>query len=245
MRHDHRPFWLRQAMTAYESWHTRHFLYPAFDSVGDGCAVTKPWKVHVFGASVHMGQHVELRAASDGPIRFTTWRYTTWQGEPAQGCIRIGDCCLIGPGVRIQAARSVELHEAVMLASGVLISDSDWHDLYNRLDSPGRSLPVVIGENAWIGDSALVLKGSRIGRNSIIGAGSVVAGVVPDNVIAAGNPARVLRHLDPDRATVSRSQLYADPQGLDRLTEGLYRYALQKNSLAGWLRTRLMPNRGD
>ncbi|MGF1457309.1 MAG: acyltransferase [Alphaproteobacteria bacterium] len=245
MRQDHRPYWLRQIMDAYESWHSQHFLAPAFDTMGPGCSVTKPWNVHVFGGNIHMGRHVEVRAAQDGPIRFTTWRRPDGDGQLAQGRIRIGDCCLIGPGVRIQAARSVELHDAVMLASRVLVSDADWHGLYDRVESPGRSLPVVIGENAWIGDSALVLKGSRIGRNSIIGAGSVVAGVVPDNVIAAGNPARVLRRLDPERPCVSRLALYADPAALQGLTDGLYRYALKGNSLAAWLRTRVLPRRGD
>jgi maltose O-acetyltransferase len=50
----------------------------------------------------------------------------------------------------------------------------------------------------WIGMGSLVLKGASVGDNSIIGAGSVVVGHIPANVIAAGVPARVVRQLDPE-----------------------------------------------
>lgn len=52
---------------------------------------------------------------------------------------------------------------------------------------------VVIGENVWIGSSAVILPGVTIGRNSVIGAGSVVSRDIPENVVAVGNPCRVLR----------------------------------------------------
>ena len=54
---------------------------------------------------------------------------------------------------------------------------------------------VIIEENVWIGEKSIVLKGSKIGKNSIIGAGSVVNGVVPENVVFAGNPAREVKNL--------------------------------------------------
>ena len=57
------------------------------------------------------------------------------------------------------------------------------------------NLPVHIGNNVWIGSGALVMPGVKIGDNTVIGAGSVVTHDIPDNVIAVGNPCRVLRKI--------------------------------------------------
>ena len=66
-----------------------------------------------------------------------------------------------------------------MIASNVYISDSDWHDPYNRILTPGASKEVYISKNAWIGEGSKIAKGVRIGRNSIIGLGSIVVSNVP------------------------------------------------------------------
>lgn len=55
--------------------------------------------------------------------------------------------------------------------------------------------PIVIGNNVWLGGGAIVLPGVTIGDNSVIGAGSVVTKDIPANVVAVGNPARIVRHL--------------------------------------------------
>lgn len=55
--------------------------------------------------------------------------------------------------------------------------------------------PIVIGNNVWLGGGAIVLPGVTIGDNSVIGAGSVVTKDIPANVVAVGNPARVVRNL--------------------------------------------------
>ena len=62
------------------------------------------------------------------------------------------------------------------------------------------NLPVHIGENVWLGAGVIVLPGVTIGENSVIGAGSVVTKDIPANVVAVGNPCRVLREItDRDR----------------------------------------------
>lgn len=57
------------------------------------------------------------------------------------------------------------------------------------------NLPVVIKRNAWIGAGSVILPGVTVGENSVIGAGSVVTKDIPDNVVAVGNPCRVLREI--------------------------------------------------
>lgn len=94
-----------------------------------------------------------------------------------------------GPGIRIG--------ERALLGSYVEIFDSDFHDLraeHRRGGSPRMGL-VELGEDVFIGDGVKILKGVVIGPRSVIGAGSVVTSEIPAGVIAAGNPARVVRTL--------------------------------------------------
>jgi acetyltransferase-like isoleucine patch superfamily enzyme len=99
-----------------------------------------------------------------------------------------------GPGIRIGAR--------ALLGSCVEIFDSDFHDLRpnRRRDGQPRMGSVELGEDVFIGDGVKVLKGVSIGAHSVIGAGSVVTSSIPAGVIAAGNPARVIRELDGEPA---------------------------------------------
>lgn len=60
----------------------------------------------------------------------------------------------------------------------------------------GIAKPITIGDNVWTGGNAVVMMGVTIGRNAVIGAGSVVTKDIPDNAVAVGNPARVIRYID-------------------------------------------------
>jgi acetyltransferase-like isoleucine patch superfamily enzyme len=84
-----------------------------------------------------------------------------------------------------------------LFGADVEIFDSDFHDLHpdRRHDGDQRMLPIEIGDNVYVGMGVRILKGASIGSNSVIGAGSVVTGKIPANVIAAGNPCRVIREL--------------------------------------------------
>jgi acetyltransferase-like isoleucine patch superfamily enzyme len=99
-----------------------------------------------------------------------------------------------GPGIRIGAH--------ALIGSEVTIYDSDFHDLRpgHRHDGEPAMAAVELGENVFIGDRVTILKGVQIGDHSVIGAGSVVTRSIPEGVIAAGNPARVIRSLGaPER----------------------------------------------
>lgn len=56
-----------------------------------------------------------------------------------------------------------------------------------------KKRPVVIGEGCFLGANSIILKGTTLGKNVLVGAGSVVSGTFPDNVIIAGNPARIIK----------------------------------------------------
>ena len=67
-----------------------------------------------------------------------------------------------------------------------------------RRDKWEAAQPITIGDNVWLGGGAIVLPGVTIGENTVVGAGSVVTRDLPANVVAVGNPARVVRSLDAD-----------------------------------------------
>jgi len=105
--------------------------------------------------------------------------------------LKIGDGCGFS-GTTIGCFVHVELGKNVRCGANTLITDSDWHQ-----DDPraGNPKPVIIEDNVWLGYGVIVLKGVTIGKNSVIGAGSVVTRSIPSNVIAAGNPCRIVKNL--------------------------------------------------
>lgn len=111
--------------------------------------------------------------------------------------VRIGDNCGFS-GTVIAAFQSIVLGDSVICGANTLITDSNWHPEDPRSGMPA---PVRIEDNVWLGVNVIVLKGVSIGKNSVIGAGSVVASDVPSNVIAAGNPCRTIKPLAVPVAT--------------------------------------------
>jgi acetyltransferase-like isoleucine patch superfamily enzyme len=106
--------------------------------------------------------------------------------------ITIGNNCGFS-GCIIGAAKSIKLGNNVRCGANTVIIDSDWHFDDARIGPPKE---VIINDNVWLGINVVVLKGVTIGENSIIGANSVVTKDVPPNVIAAGNPCKMIRKLD-------------------------------------------------
>lgn len=103
-------------------------------------------------------------------------------------------------GGTICAEKSITIGDHVWVGGNCTIADTDFHPLRlaDRLARPldGATAPVVIEDGVFIGMQSLVLKGVTIGAHSVIGAGSVVTRDIPPGVIAAGNPARVIRELE-------------------------------------------------
>lgn len=90
--------------------------------------------------------------------------------------IRIGADCQIGPNVQ-------------------LLTPTHPVEPQPRRDKLEAARPITMGDNVWLGGGVIVCPGVTIGDNSVIGAGSVVTRDVPANVVAAGNPARVIRRI--------------------------------------------------
>ncbi len=106
--------------------------------------------------------------------------------------IEIGDNCGFS-GTVIGAALHIKLGNNVRCGANTLITDSDWHtDDYRT----GKDKEVIIEDNVWLGYGVKVLKGVHIGKNSLIGANSVVTKDIPANVIAAGSPAKVVKTIN-------------------------------------------------
>ena len=111
--------------------------------------------------------------------------------------IHIGDGCSILFRFQCNAAECVRIGRNVLIASNVLICDSDHVVVPGGIPvtSNGKFVtrPVRVEDNCWIGQNAVILKGVTIGHDSIVGANSVVTRDVPPRSIVAGNPARVVK----------------------------------------------------
>ena len=110
----------------------------------------------------------------------------------AKAEIKVGNDCGFS-GTVVAAFESIVLGNHVICGANTLITDSNWHPEDPRSGVPA---PIRIGNNVWLGVNTTVLKGVVIGENSVIGAGSIVTTDIPANVVAAGNPCRVIKQLE-------------------------------------------------
>ena len=111
----------------------------------------------------------------------------------ARASIGIGAGSRLANGVELIATERIEIGERCLAGAGVRVLDSDFHGVArNERGREGRSAGVRIGDDVWLGMSAMVLKGVSIGGGAVIGAGSVVVREVPAGAVVSGNPARLL-----------------------------------------------------
>ncbi len=163
----------------------------AFGHLGAGSCIgfptatlMNPGSIHI-GAGTLVGRQVTL-SVGYGPGDAVL---------PARGLV-IGDRCVIGARSSLTAHSSIEVGDDVWLGQDVFVSDAS-HG-YQQLDVPigrqfGEHRAVRIGAGCWIGHGAILLPGTRLGRNVVVAAGSVVRGEVEDHAVVGGAPARVLR----------------------------------------------------
>lgn len=113
------------------------------------------------------------------------------------GRISIGSGCGIS-GSTIYAMKEIIIGDNVLIGGNCKIIDNDFHPLpvSQRIKQKNEDIkkrPITIGDGCFIGANSIILKGTVLGRNCVVGAGSVVSGTFPDNVIIAGNPAKIIK----------------------------------------------------
>lgn len=121
--------------------------------------------------------------------------YANWGGKH----IHFGNGVYCNFGCTFVDDTHIYVGDHVMFAPNVVVATAA-HPIAPKLRENGLQYnkPVHIGNNCWIGAGALIMPGVTIGENSVIGAGSVVTKDIPANVVAVGNPCRVLREISPE-----------------------------------------------
>ena len=167
------------------------------------------------GTSLTVGRGVRFyqrtRVSGEGSVRIgrrATLGYPIGGGFHGSCCelqarspdaeIVLGDFVAVNNGFLVISVKRVEIGDGCLIGKGVQILDFDAHGVApeERRTSIGRIAPVVLGKNVWVGNGAILLKGTRIGDNSIVAAGAVVpGGEYPADIIIGGNPARIVGEL--------------------------------------------------
>jgi len=112
--------------------------------------------------------------------------------------ISIGNNVWISKNVALYASRGITIGNDVIIAKDVSIISGD-HDFakrnanINRQGMKRAGRPILIGDDVWIGEKAIILKEVDVGRGSVIGAGAVVTKDIPEYSVVAGNPAVVIK----------------------------------------------------
>jgi acetyltransferase-like isoleucine patch superfamily enzyme len=197
---------IRTSMTC-STLRTRLSLAFQGAKVGEGFQSTGTIRIKARAAGdIIIGKDVRLlagwrsnRVGMSGPVILQTWQ---------DGKIEIGDHT--GASAVVISSRSgVTIGKYVNIGGNVRIFDHDFHSLdadtrRGSRDCEGcRTKPVTIGDDVFIGANSMILKGVSLGNRVIVGAGSVVTRSFPADVIVGGNPATVVRMLNPVPRTAS------------------------------------------
>lgn len=143
--------------------------------------------------AIYFGQNVTI-GYNPSPKFYDTIGYIETRNVEAR--VSIGDNVIINNAASIICDRTeINIGQNVLIGIGVNIIDSDFHEINpdSRQGGNHACAPVNIDDNVFIGNNVTILKGVHIGKNSIVASGSVVTKSFPENVIIAGNPAKIIK----------------------------------------------------
>ena len=150
---------------------------------------------------VFFGKNLQLQIARRGKVKFGRF---VWIGDGTkirchEGLVEIGAKTVLGQECTISAYRHVRIGEQCVVADRAMFIDFD-HGVV-EVERPIRQQgiymrDVEVGSNVWIGYGACILRGTRVGDNSVVGTNSVVTKAVPANAVVGGVPAKLLRMRD-------------------------------------------------
>lgn len=166
--------------------------------LGKGCRF---WKRPVFykevGAKIVIGNECIIRSDFDSNLVGVN-RRSIISAHTNNAVISIGNNCAFS-GVSLSSKVSIQIGDNVLVGANSMITDFDWHS-FDPLDRDNKNKikakKIIIEDNVWIGAYCIILKGVKIGKNTVIGGGSVVTKDMPENSICAGNPCKVLKTLE-------------------------------------------------
>ena len=177
----------------------KFYVEPLFKAVcascGPGLIIDNAMPLVEGALTLHLGRDVKI----SGENSFVAAAIFP---EPAR--LSIGDGTMIGGQTAIYVARSVSIGRNCLIARRVMISDTYGHPIapekrHGKV-GPEEVKDVIIDDNVWIGNGAVVSPGVHIGSGSIVGANAVVTQDVPKNAVVMGSPARVVRLMAQDQA---------------------------------------------
>jgi acetyltransferase-like isoleucine patch superfamily enzyme len=134
------------------------------------------------GGKVIFGERVRIFGTMV-PVDLAAW---------AGGRLELGHGVFINYGTTISAHELVIIGNDCQIGQEVIVNDNDYHDLIDKRKTP-PSRPVILEDRVWLGARVIVLKGVRIGHDSVVAAGSLVSKDIPPCSLAMGSPARVVR----------------------------------------------------
>jgi acetyltransferase-like isoleucine patch superfamily enzyme len=193
------PWKLRNEIGRLASWPVAWFtLYSS------GVNFSPGWKLYGLpiiqrhrGSKVVFGKDAELRSQPrSNPL--SPFHPVVLSTRTKTAEIRVGASVGMTGGALI-AAEKIIIGDRVTIGANATLIDTDFHPLLaderQKDSTAGQSRPIEIGDDVFIGTQVLILKGTKIGARSVVGAGSVVSGEFPADVIIAGNPASIIRRL--------------------------------------------------
>ena len=161
-------------------------------AMGKKCMVFKPIRL-VNPRNIHMGSGVRIYKNS----RIET--IEVWEGTRFKPRVTIGDGTSIEQSLHLVCASSIEIGHDVVISADVMITDNGHgYDEINKsvMRQPLIVKNTVIGDYCFIGMGARIMPGSKLGKNCIVGANSVVTGEFPDYSVLAGVPAKIIKSFD-------------------------------------------------